>query len=55
MRRNRVDTALFLQLTFCCCRSVTVEVEKWHGRGRRFDPDQVHQFLPLPEISEFMA
>ena len=20
---------------------------KWHGRGRRFDPGQVHQFLPL--------
>src|SRR5260370_40428176 len=24
----------------------------WHGRGRRFDPDQVHHFNP-PRISHF--
>src|SRR5947209_6021471 len=21
----------------------------WHGRGRRFDPDQVHQFFPYSQ------
>lgn len=25
------------------CRSAPVQDEKWHGRGRRFDPGQVHQ------------
>ena len=22
----------------------------WHGRGRRFDPDQVHQILSMPAV-----
>ena len=22
----------------------------WHGRGRRFDPDQVHQILAMPSV-----
>ena len=29
---------------------------RWHGRGHRFDPDQVHQSLskPLPVILSFL-
>src|SRR5438552_13986276 len=25
----------------------------WHGRGRRFDPDQVHQFFRLLQVHQF--
>ncbi len=25
----------------------------WHGRGRRFDPDQVHQKHPEPLLKSF--
>src|SRR5450631_1344440 len=32
-----------VSLAVCPCRFASVEHEKWHGRGRRFDPDQVHQ------------
>jgi hypothetical protein len=28
-----------------CKYSVYLRTEKWHGRGRRFEPDQVHQSL----------
>jgi hypothetical protein len=28
-----------------CCKSLYLLIGiKWHGRGRRFEPDQVHQF-----------
>src|SRR3954465_8885710 len=27
----------------------------WHGRGRRFDPDQVHQSQPFPCIADCAA
>jgi hypothetical protein len=27
------------------CRSNPVRLRKWHGRGRRFEPDQVHQIF----------
>jgi hypothetical protein len=33
----------FVSLAISRYRGVSVEDEKWHGRGRRFDPDQVHQ------------
>jgi hypothetical protein len=37
-------------LTFCR-QQLTLFVVPWHGRGRRFDPDQVHQFLLKSKVS----
>ena len=39
-----------MSLAFVRLGIVTVRDEKWHGRGRRFDPDQVHHDLPVPAI-----
>src|SRR5439155_719451 len=35
-----------LSIALRSCRSTTLQDEKWHGRGRRFEPDQVHQIDP---------
>lgn len=43
-----------LSLTLPSCCPATVEEEKWHGRGRRFDPGQVHhifKYLPRRSLS----
>jgi hypothetical protein len=31
-----------------------MEDEKWHGRGRRFDPDQVHQIPQQVRLGEYL-
>ena len=36
------EHCLSLSLALCSSRSAPVRDEKWHGRGRRFDPDRVY-------------
>jgi hypothetical protein len=44
MRRTRMNTAPRYHSRSVLVARLIIEDEKWHGRGRRFDPDQVHQF-----------
>jgi hypothetical protein len=41
-------------LTFCR-QQLTLFVVPWHGRGRRFDPDQVHQFSSTYRYLQFVS
>jgi len=38
-----MNTASQYHSRISCVGSASVEDEKWHGRGRRFGPNQVHQ------------
>jgi hypothetical protein len=43
MAANGYERYLCMSRPDHSCRSVLTRPTKWHGRGRRFDPDQVHQ------------
>ena len=36
-----------------CKAMISLTSEKWHGRGRRFDPDQVHHLFNYLQIPRF--
>ena len=42
-----VGSSLFLLKWACGAAGSALP---WHGRGRRFDPDQVHQILEMPAV-----
>ena len=43
MRDNRMNTAPLYRVNYLRCLLESLHLAKSHGRGRRFDPDQVHQ------------
>ena len=45
--RNPHQHCLSVPFCFTLYLAVSIHPWKWHGRGRRFDPDQVHQNLRL--------
>ncbi len=50
VRQTRIKTVLSVSLNLIPARVVFVRPGKWHGRGRRFEPDQVHQFSWMPAV-----
>jgi hypothetical protein len=51
MRYSRINTTPPCRLLLLAVRSATLRLGKWHGRGRRFEPDQVHQ-IPLVQTAD---
>jgi hypothetical protein len=53
MRYSRMNTTPPCRLPLFAVRSATLRLGKWHGRGRRFEPDQVHQ-IPLVQTADLL-